>query len=244
LGIQYASREHFFTFAAKVMRRILLDYARRDLAHKRGQGAEHSLFSTQQRVIVNFNAGGLRLFMAPGDPSHLPLLEHAAKLVRERPHEMRSYRDAVLMSLGQSYTALKRYREAEGVLLEAAAIERNNAGLRARLLETLDSLGRVSRFLGRLDEDERYHYEAYQVSLQEVGPNLSSFARATWAYALANTGKFEQAARESEGALETHRKRTQRPVFNCGLPWQPRLIPIFAAESSLPPRPMRGRLPP
>jgi len=39
-SVQYSSREHFFTFAAKLMRRILVDFARRDLASKRGHGAE------------------------------------------------------------------------------------------------------------------------------------------------------------------------------------------------------------
>jgi RNA polymerase sigma factor (TIGR02999 family) len=39
-GVEYGSREHFFAFAAKVMRRILVDYARRDLSKKRGEGAE------------------------------------------------------------------------------------------------------------------------------------------------------------------------------------------------------------
>jgi RNA polymerase sigma factor (TIGR02999 family) len=39
-GMQYASREHFYVFAAKLMRRILVDYARKDAAKKRGEGAE------------------------------------------------------------------------------------------------------------------------------------------------------------------------------------------------------------
>jgi RNA polymerase sigma factor (TIGR02999 family) len=39
-GIQYASREHFYAFAAKLMRRILVDYARKDGAKKRGERAE------------------------------------------------------------------------------------------------------------------------------------------------------------------------------------------------------------
>lgn len=38
--MQYASREHFYAFAAKVMRRILVDYARKDSAKKRGERAE------------------------------------------------------------------------------------------------------------------------------------------------------------------------------------------------------------
>jgi RNA polymerase sigma factor (TIGR02999 family) len=39
-SVQYASREHFFTFAAKLMRRILVDYARKQQTQKRGAGAE------------------------------------------------------------------------------------------------------------------------------------------------------------------------------------------------------------
>ena len=39
-GIQYAGREHFYAFAAKLMRRILVDYARKDTAKKRGERIE------------------------------------------------------------------------------------------------------------------------------------------------------------------------------------------------------------
>jgi RNA polymerase sigma factor (TIGR02999 family) len=39
-SVQYASREHFYAFAAKLMRRILVDYARKDSAKKRGERAE------------------------------------------------------------------------------------------------------------------------------------------------------------------------------------------------------------
>ncbi len=38
--IQYYSRQHFYTFAAKLMRRILVDFARKENAAKRGSGAE------------------------------------------------------------------------------------------------------------------------------------------------------------------------------------------------------------
>jgi len=37
----WADRQHFFTFAAKVMRMILIDNARNNLAQRRGGGAEH-----------------------------------------------------------------------------------------------------------------------------------------------------------------------------------------------------------
>ena len=39
-GMQYESREHFYAFAAKLMRRILVDYARKDSTKKRGERAE------------------------------------------------------------------------------------------------------------------------------------------------------------------------------------------------------------
>jgi RNA polymerase sigma factor (TIGR02999 family) len=39
-SIQYASREHFYVFAAKLMRRILVDYARKDITKKRGERIE------------------------------------------------------------------------------------------------------------------------------------------------------------------------------------------------------------
>jgi RNA polymerase sigma factor (TIGR02999 family) len=38
--VNYASREHFFTFSAKVMRRILVDQARKNLTAKRGAGVQ------------------------------------------------------------------------------------------------------------------------------------------------------------------------------------------------------------
>jgi RNA polymerase sigma factor (TIGR02999 family) len=37
-SVSYDSREHFFTFAAKLMRRILVDCARKNMSVKRGEG--------------------------------------------------------------------------------------------------------------------------------------------------------------------------------------------------------------
>lgn len=39
-SVVYRDRAHFFTFAAKVMRRILVDYSRRSKSQKRGDGTE------------------------------------------------------------------------------------------------------------------------------------------------------------------------------------------------------------
>jgi len=38
--VKYSSRRHFFTFAAKLMRRILVDHARKGLAEKRPDGLQ------------------------------------------------------------------------------------------------------------------------------------------------------------------------------------------------------------
>lgn len=43
--VQWQSRAHFYAIAARVMRRILLDYAKYRLRDKRGGGAEHVEFS-------------------------------------------------------------------------------------------------------------------------------------------------------------------------------------------------------
>lgn len=40
-SVQWRNRAHFFAIAARLMRRVLLDYARRRLRDKRGNGAAH-----------------------------------------------------------------------------------------------------------------------------------------------------------------------------------------------------------
>jgi RNA polymerase sigma factor (TIGR02999 family) len=46
-NVQYASREHFYAFAAKLMRRILVDYARRDASKKRGDRPERVMLAPE-----------------------------------------------------------------------------------------------------------------------------------------------------------------------------------------------------
>jgi len=46
-SVQYASREHFYAFAAKLMRRILVDYARRDASKKRGECPERVVLAPE-----------------------------------------------------------------------------------------------------------------------------------------------------------------------------------------------------
>jgi RNA polymerase sigma factor (TIGR02999 family) len=46
-GVTYKDRSHFFAFAAKVMRRILVDHAREHKSQKRGEGAERVPFTEE-----------------------------------------------------------------------------------------------------------------------------------------------------------------------------------------------------
>jgi RNA polymerase sigma factor (TIGR02999 family) len=46
-GVTYQDRSHFFAFAAKVMRRILVDHARVSKSQKRGDGAERVPFTEE-----------------------------------------------------------------------------------------------------------------------------------------------------------------------------------------------------
>ena len=46
-NVQYSSREHFYVFAAKVMRRILIDHARASAAQKRGERPERVVLAPE-----------------------------------------------------------------------------------------------------------------------------------------------------------------------------------------------------
>jgi len=52
-GAQWQDRAHFFAMAARMMRRILVDYARRRGAEKRGDGAPHLRLDDALTVPVN-----------------------------------------------------------------------------------------------------------------------------------------------------------------------------------------------
>ncbi|MBM3763749.1 MAG: sigma-70 family RNA polymerase sigma factor [Acidobacteria bacterium] len=46
-NVQYSSREHFYVFAAKVMRRILVDHARASATQKRGEHPERVILAPE-----------------------------------------------------------------------------------------------------------------------------------------------------------------------------------------------------
>lgn len=79
VDVNWESRAHFFAIAAKAMRYILLDYAKRQQAQKRGGGQPHVSLSEQQM--------GLVLEEQPAD--NLIALDEALKKLEQR-NERRS----------------------------------------------------------------------------------------------------------------------------------------------------------
>jgi RNA polymerase sigma factor (TIGR02999 family) len=59
--VRFASRKHFFTFAAKLMRRILVDHARRKLTQKRDMGQKRVELSPELAWIDAVSADMLDL---------------------------------------------------------------------------------------------------------------------------------------------------------------------------------------
>jgi RNA polymerase sigma factor (TIGR02999 family) len=58
-GIDWESRAHFFGIAARTMRNILVDHARKHHAQKRGQGEEELLFDERVAVVNQEKGFGL-----------------------------------------------------------------------------------------------------------------------------------------------------------------------------------------
>jgi RNA polymerase sigma factor (TIGR02999 family) len=59
--LQLADRKHFFAYAAKTMRNIVIDFAREQLAERRGGGAEPVQLNTELANEVGGNAAGATL---------------------------------------------------------------------------------------------------------------------------------------------------------------------------------------
>ena len=58
-GLRLEDRRHFFAYAAKTMRNIIIDSAREQLAERRGGGAEHVTLSGADAVqVMGDDAGG------------------------------------------------------------------------------------------------------------------------------------------------------------------------------------------
>lgn len=60
-GLLLTDRKHFFAYAAKTMRNIIIDYAREQLAERRGGGVEPLQLDTELANEVGGNAAGRTL---------------------------------------------------------------------------------------------------------------------------------------------------------------------------------------
>jgi RNA polymerase sigma factor (TIGR02999 family) len=91
--VQFASRKHFFTFAAKLMRRILIDHARRKLTQKRGLG--------QQRVELSPELA----WIDAASPEMLDLDRSLDELAAEEPDLVRILEVRFFLGASASETA-------------------------------------------------------------------------------------------------------------------------------------------
>jgi RNA polymerase sigma factor (TIGR02999 family) len=76
--LQLQDRKHFFAYAAKTMRNIIIDSAREQLADRRGAGAEHVELDTQAAMQV----------AAPSDSSELIRVDEALRELESVDREL------------------------------------------------------------------------------------------------------------------------------------------------------------
>ena len=68
-GLRLEDRRHFFAYAAKTMRNIIIDSAREHLAERRGSGAEHVTLGDAEALQVS-NADASHQLVRVGDALH------------------------------------------------------------------------------------------------------------------------------------------------------------------------------
>ena len=173
-----------------------------------------SEFTPQQAVEVLATSGQLMQYMRPADPVNREYLQEAVRLAGKYPSEVAlGWRAAALQALAESYLgspgdADRNYREAYPLIEEALKLDRSDPSLAGSLLASLQSWGRINRFLGHYDADEAAQREAYQIMIRLLGPDHINTVsqRAIWAYSLAGIGKVDQSYAESQAALATMRR--------------------------------------
>jgi eukaryotic-like serine/threonine-protein kinase len=178
--------------------------------------ANRRTFTHWQAVQVLASAGQILRFLEPSNPIHREYLEEAVRLGRLYPKEV----DTLLLSvsleeLAESYlnapgNAEPNNRLAYPLIRESMALDRADPSHGSHLLTTLQSWGRINRFLGNYAEDESAQREAYIMTSRLFGDDAMETAsqRAIWAYSLISIGRTEEAYRESQAALAGARRWT------------------------------------
>ena len=170
-------------------------------------------FTPGQAVEVLAISGQILRYIQPSNPIHREYLAEAVRLGRLYPNEVESaLRSASLEGLAESYLNAPGnpepfYRQAYPLIQEALTLDRADPSHGYLLLESLETWGRINRFLGNYDQDEAAQKEAYQMTLKMLGPDHAetTHQRAIWAISLTETGKIQQSYQESQAALVTTR---------------------------------------
>ena len=102
------------------------------------------------------------------------------------------------------------------MIKEAVAIDRSNPFGAAALPYTLMSLGRINRFLGRINEEEKYQREAFQIATEHYGKGspASIQLESMLAYCMVLTGKTQEGLALAEEALAAVRPRFPEANIN------------------------------
>lgn len=166
-------------------------------------------FTPQLAVPLLATAGQILQYIRPADPVHREYLEEAVRLERMYPTKIDSaWRSLALQALTESHLnrpgdTAQHYRDAYPLIQEAVGLDRSDPSLGGMLINSLQTWGRINRFLGNYAADEAAQREAYQLMVTHYGPNGAETAsqRAVLAISMTGTGKIEEAYRESQAAL-------------------------------------------
>lgn len=179
-----------------------------------------SAFTPRQSAEVLNGAATTLLYVRPYDVIHRQYFEEALALARRFPDQIPpASLSGTLQRLAESYLNVdRRFEEAHRLLIEGVAINRTLPRIDL-LLQSLQSLGRVSRFMGNYAEDEKSQREAYELSLRinGAGKPASISQHSIWALSMIGTGRTEEAYRESRQALLDMRQLM--PVRGSPLLW-------------------------
>jgi hypothetical protein len=178
-------------------------------------------FDPRQTVELLQDASSIMLYIRPQDQSHRQYLAEAVAIARRYPEGVpRASLASSLQKLAESYINVdRRYGDARPLLAEALTICRSDPTRGDLLLQTLQSWGRVNRFLADHAADESAQHEAYELTLRTNGAAspTSIQQHSIWAQSLIGAGRAEDAYRESLQALAEMRGRM--PVRGSPLLW-------------------------
>jgi hypothetical protein len=172
-----------------------------------------SRFTPRQATQTLVECGMLLSYIQPSNPIHREYLEQAVRIGREYPKEVDSVlRSTALQLLAESYLSApgnpqENYRQASPLIQEALTLDRADPTHGEQLVTSLQTWGRINRFLGNYGADEAAQREAYELVSKLLGPDHGRTAglRAIWAVSLAGTGNFEEAYVQSQAALASMR---------------------------------------